>query len=152
MDVDGVLTDGGLFYGPNGVALKRFDVRDGLGITLLHEAGVRTAMVSADDAEATLARAAKLGVEVVKLGVSDKAAAVAEILAECDVAADRAAYMGDDVTDLPAFAVVGLSVAVPQAPEPVQSAAQVVTEHPGGAGAVREVCEAILAGRSQSPA
>jgi len=149
MDVDGVLTDGGLLYGPEGVALKRFDVRDGMGIALLHEAGVRTAMISGDEAAATLARAAKLGVQVVKLGVSDKAAAVAEVLAECGIPAERAAYIGDDVNDLAAFASVGVSVAVPQAPPAVRSAADVVTERQGGAGAVREVCEAILAGRSR---
>lgn len=147
MDVDGVLTDGGLLYGPDGVALKRFDVRDGMGVTLLHEAGVLTAMVSADEAEATAARAAKLGVRVVKQGVGDKAAAVAEVLAECGVPGERAAYVGDDVSDLPAFARVGVSVAVPQAPAAVRSAAQLVTDRPGGAGAVREVCDAILAGK-----
>ena len=147
MDVDGVLTDRGLFYGPDGLALKRFDVRDGLGIVRLQQGGTQVALVTGDDTPITTARAARLGIRTVKQGVEDKAAAVAQLLEEFGVSPDEAAFVGDDETDLPAFEQVGLKIAVADAVDSLKAAADVLTKHPGGHGAVREVCDAILAAR-----
>ncbi len=146
MDVDGVLTDGGLYVGPDGAVWMRFHVHDGMGLTRLHEAGVRTAWITGGTAAAVRERAASLGVTIVKQSVADKRSAVLEALAECGVSPDRAAYIGDDVNDLPAFGVVGVAIAVADAVAEVRAAAGRVAAAPGGGGAVREVCEAILAG------
>ena len=147
MDVDGVLTDGGLFYGPDGLAMKRFNVRDGLGIVHVQRAGIRVALITGDDTPITTARAARLSIETVMQGVQDKAAAVAQLIQELGVSPDEVAFVGDDETDLPAFESVGLKVAVADAVESLIAAADVLTEHEGGHGAVREVCDAILAAR-----
>jgi 3-deoxy-D-manno-octulosonate 8-phosphate phosphatase (KDO 8-P phosphatase) len=146
-DVDGVLTDRGLFYGPDGLEMKRFDVRDGLGIVRVQEAGIRVALVTGDNTPITDARAKRLGIETVVQGVEDKAAAVKQLAKQFGVSPDEVAFVGDDDTDLAAFEVVGLKVAVADAVESLQEAADVLTKHPGGHGAVREVCDAILAAR-----
>jgi YrbI family 3-deoxy-D-manno-octulosonate 8-phosphate phosphatase len=151
MDVDGVLTDGGLYYGPDGLAMKRFDVRDGLGIVRLQKAGVRVALISGDDTPITTARAARLGIESVVQGVDDKRAAVAQLRDALGVSPDEVAYVGDDETDLAAFEEVGLKVAVGDAVDSLKAAADVLTKHTGGNGAVREVCDAILAARGDDP-
>ena len=152
MDVDGVLTDGGLYVGPDGKTWMRFHVHDGLGLARLHRAGVHTAWITGGTAEATGTRAASLGVTVVRQGVDEKQAAVLDVLAECGVSAERAVYMGDDLNDLPVFGLVGVSVAVADAVPEVRARADRVTAAPGGRGAVREVCEAILAGLTAPPA
>ncbi|MGE8397479.1 MAG: KdsC family phosphatase, partial [Comamonas sp.] len=143
-DVDGVLTDGGLFYDANGECMKRFHVRDGLGMKLLMESGVQVAVLSGRDSATLRKRVADLGVTLCMLGVKDKAAACQKLMEQAGVAASQTACIGDDSIDLPAFASCGLSFAVPDAPKYVRQAAHGVLETPGGAGAFRELADAIL--------
>ena len=145
MDVDGVLTDGGLYYTENGDELKRFDVRDGQGLVLLRQAGILTAIVTGKRTTLVARRADELGIAEVHQGVTDKAATVTALLARHGVPPAAACYVGDDINDLPALALVGLAVAVPDAVPVVRRAAHYVTRAPGGHGAIREVCDLILA-------
>jgi len=147
MDVDGVLTDGGLYYTERGDELKRFDVRDGQGLVLLRQAGILTAIVTAKQTALVARRAAELGIAEVQQGVSDKAAAVRDLLGRHGVAPAAACYVGDDVNDVAALGVVGLGVAVADAVPVVRRAARYVTRAPGGRGAIREVCDLILVSR-----
>lgn len=143
-DVDGVLTDGGLFYDASGECLKRFHVRDGLGMRLLQENGVQVAVLSGRDSAALRKRVADLGVGLCQFGVKDKQAACAQLMAEAGVQAWQTACIGDDSIDLPAFAACGLSYAVADAPHYVKAAASGVLETAGGHGAFRELADAIL--------
>ncbi|HEX9820708.1 MAG TPA: HAD hydrolase family protein [Methylomirabilota bacterium] len=145
MDVDGVLTDGGLYYGDRGEVLKRFDVRDGQGLVLLREAGLLVAIVTRKQSAMVSRRAQDLGIAEVHQDVVDKAAAVKDLLARHRLTPDQACYVGDDVGDLPALAAVGLPVAVADAVAEVRRAATYVTRAKPGHGAVREVCNLILA-------
>lgn len=144
LDCDGVLTDGGMYFDSSGQAMKRFDVKDGLGLVRLADMGFPTAVVSGDQSAISAARCDILRIGHVVLGRMDKEDAVREILAETDIPAEGAVFIGDDVSDLPAMHMVGLGVAVADAIEAVQTAADWVTEKPGGHGAVRQVCDAIL--------
>lgn len=143
-DVDGVLTDGGLFYDAQGECLKRFHVRDGLGMRLLEESGVRVAVLSGRDSAVLRKRVADLGVTLYQFGVKDKAAACAALMKEAGVTAGQTACIGDDSIDLPAFAACGLSFAVADAPPYVQRQATGVLKLGGGQGALRELADAIL--------
>jgi len=145
MDVDGVLTDGGMYFDAQGQALKRFDVKDGFALARLHDKGFPTAVVSGDASAITRARAQRLGITYVVLGRMDKEDAVREVLASAGVSAENAVYVGDDLSDLPPMQLAGLGVAVADAVDEIKAAADWVTERPGGGGAVREVCDAILA-------
>jgi len=140
-----VLTDGGLHYGENGEVLKRFDVRDGQGLVLLREAGLVVAIVTRKQSAMVSRRAQDLGIAEVHQDVVDKAAAVKDLLARHRLTPDQACYVGDDVGDLPALAAVGLPVAVADAVAEVRRAATYVTRARPGHGAVREVCNLILA-------
>jgi 3-deoxy-D-manno-octulosonate 8-phosphate phosphatase (KDO 8-P phosphatase) len=150
MDVDGVLTDGGLYYTEHGDELKRFDVRDGQGLVLLRQAGILTAIVTGRRTTLVARRAEELGIAEVHQGVTDKAETVSALLARHGVPPAAVCYLGDDVNDLPALARVGLAVAVADAVPVVRRAAHYVTRAPGGRGAVREVCDLILAARKTS--
>lgn len=143
-DVDGVLTDGGLLYGAEGECLKRFHVRDGLGMKLLEESGVRVAVLSGRDSAALRRRVADLGLQLCMLGVKDKAAACRQLMAKAGATAAQTACIGDDSIDLPAFEACGLSYAVPDAPVYVRQAASAVLQTRGGQGAFRELADAIL--------
>ena len=149
-DVDGVLTDGALYYADPGEALKAFSVRDGHGIRMLRECGVTAAIISGRSSRALEARARNLGIELLYQGATDKLAAFDELLARCGKDAGACAYVGDDLPDVPVMARCGLAVAVPDAPAPVRRQAQYVTRARGGCGAVREACEIIL--YAQGPA
>ncbi len=151
LDVDGVLTDGRLWFGAEGEALKAFHVRDGLGIKLLRAAGVEVAVISGRSSPAVAARMRELGVAQVAQGVADKAAALAELLRALGVPAQRTACLVDDTPDLPLMRAVGLPAAVADAHPQVLAAALHVTASPGGHGAVREFCDWLLAAR-QPPA
>lgn len=148
-DVDGVLTDGGLFYDATGECMKRFHVRDGLGMKLLEESGVRVAVLSGRDSATLRKRVADLGVSLCMFGVKDKAAACRELMAQAGVSAAQTACIGDDSIDLPAFEACGLSFAVPDAPSYVRSAASAVLQTAGGQGALRELADAILAAQGK---
>ena len=148
LDVDGVLTDGRLWYGPAGESLKAFHVRDGHGIKTLLAAGVGVAVISGRSSGAVAARMRELGVADVAEGVSDKGRALADLLARRSVEARRVACLVDDTPDLPMMAVVGLPAAVADAHPEVIAAARHVTRAAGGAGAVREFCDFLLAART----
>ena len=146
-DVDGVMTDGTVLLLPDGAEAKTFHIRDGLAVVLAHRAGLRTGLLSGRRSEAVARRAAELGMAVVRQAVRDKAAALAEILAEQGLQAHEVAYIGDDVNDLPVLTEVGLSAAPADAPMEVRLHAFMVTEAPGGRGCLREFVEAILRAR-----
>lgn len=143
-DVDGVLTDGGIYYDASGECLKRFHVRDGLGIRMLEECGVRVAILSGRDSPALRKRIGDLGVSLSQLGVKDKARACRNLIEAAAVTAAQTACLGDDSIDLPAFSVCGMSFAVADAPPYVRSAADEVLTLSGGQGAFRELADRIL--------
>ena len=149
LDVDGVLTDGGIWYTDRGDELKRFHARDGLGLNLWRRAGGRAAVLSGRASEAVARRAAELGLAPVYQGRDDKAAGFAALLAELGVAPEQVCGIGDDLPDLPFLTRCGLAVAVGDAAAEVRSAADHVTAAPGGRGAVREAVEWLLKARGQ---
>jgi len=149
MDVDGVLTDGGIWYTDGGEELKRFDVRDGQGLVLLRDAGVITAVVTRRHSEIVERRARELGIVEVHQDAVDKAAVVRGILARHGVRAADACYVGDDIGDLPAMALIGLPVAVADAVPAVRKAALYITRARAGFGAIRELCDLILSAKQQ---
>ena len=148
LDVDGVLTDGGLYYDDRGRQLRKFNVKDGLGLQRVRASGVEVALVSAGRTEAVRHRARTLGVEHVIMGSGDKAAAVAALAQRLGMGMEAVAHMGDDVTDLGLFGVCGLAVAVADAVPEALRAAAFVTRSRGGEGAVREVCDLIVRART----
>jgi 3-deoxy-D-manno-octulosonate 8-phosphate phosphatase (KDO 8-P phosphatase) len=143
-DVDGVLTDGALFYADSGGEMKAFSVHDGHGMRMLRESGVALAIISSRSSRLLEARARNLGVELLYQGAADKLTAFNELLGRCGASAEACAYVGDDLVDLPVMKRCGLAVAVADAPALVQRQAQYVTRARGGHGAVREFCEIIL--------
>lgn len=147
LDVDGVLTDGRLFYDARGQETKAFHVRDGYGIKELMRAGVTVAIISGRDSQAAASRAQELGISHVFLGRDDKDAALAELLAAVGTDADEMACIGDDTPDLAMMKVAGLAVAVSDAHPSALAAAHWVTELPGGRGAVREFCDLLISSR-----
>jgi len=147
LDVDGVLTDGRLWYGPDGETLKAFNVRDGHGIKSLVAAGVGVAVISGRRSAAVTARMRELGVADVAQGVGDKARALAELLKRNAVDPRRVACLVDDTPDLGLMAAVGMPAAVADAHPDVLAAARHVTRAAGGHGAVREFCDFLLAAR-----
>jgi 3-deoxy-D-manno-octulosonate 8-phosphate phosphatase (KDO 8-P phosphatase) len=147
LDVDGVLTDGGMYYGAAGQELKRFDVKDGMGLHLLQKAGIAVAFITAEENDIVRQRAKKLKVADVQTGVEDKLRAFDAFLASRGLPPAEAAYMGDDLNDLPPLGRAGLALAPADAVAAVRKAAHWVVPRPGGHGAVREVCDAILAAR-----
>ena len=147
LDVDGVLTDGRLYYGADGVQLTAFHARDGSAIKRLLGAGVPVAAISGRTSPAAARRLAELGVRHVYTGVEDKGEALDGLCAATGVVAEHMAHIGDDVPDLPLFERVGLAVAVPDAHPCVLARAHWVTAARGGEGAVQEACDLVLAAR-----
>ncbi len=144
LDIDGVLTDGSLYYDATGETLKVFHVRDGHGIKMAQRGGIEVALVSGRRSDAAYHRARELGLNRFYEGVRDKAAILEELLAALDLTPAAVAAVGDELVDLPLFHRVGLAVAVADAVPEVRAAAHWVTSLPGGKGAVREVCDLIL--------
>ncbi|HJZ57845.1 MAG TPA: HAD hydrolase family protein [Gemmataceae bacterium] len=144
LDVDGVLTDGGIVYADNGVELKRFHVRDGSGLKLWQLAGKRAVIVSGRSSPAVEVRAAELGVSPVLQGRADKLTAFEAVLGETGLRAEQVCAIGDDLPDLPVLRRCGLAVAVADACPEVRAAADYVTTAPGGQGAVRDAIEWLL--------
>lgn len=151
MDVDGVLTDGGICYTEHGDEVKRFDVRDGQGLVMLRQAGVLTAVITARRSTIVQRRAEELGIVEVHQGVPDKRALLESLLARHRLSPTQVAYVGDDVGDLAAMQLVGVPVAVADAVPVVKKAAVYVTRARPGHGAVREVCDAILEAKQRTP-
>ena len=143
-DVDGVLTDGAIWYDNQGVELKGFHIRDGLGIKLWQRAGFRFGLLTARTSHIVKLRAGELGIDIVRQGFEDKLPAAQEIIRECGLTPEQVCYIGDDLTDLPVIHHVALGAAVADAAVEVRTAAAFVTHLPGGRGAVRELVETIL--------
>ena len=143
-DVDGVLTDGGLYLSDSGEEFKRFNTLDGHGLKMLKASGVELAIITGRTSRCVELRAQNLGIARLYQGVEDKLAVMRSLLAEMNLAAAAAAYMGDDVVDLPVMRYVGLALSVPGAPQIVRDHAHYVSQRAAGHGAVREVCELIL--------
>ena len=147
-DCDGVLTDGGVFYGESGELMKRFSIRDGMGVERLREAGIASGIVSGERSPSILRRAEKLGVPHVLLGVKDKRSAVESLCAEAGLGLDAVAYVGDDVNDLmllKALARVGLTGAPSDALPEVRRQVHHICRVPGGRGAFRDFADWLLA-------
>ncbi len=151
LDVDGVLTDGRLHYGPGGEVWKVFHVQDGVALAGAQLAGLQVAILSGRASPAVSSRMADLGVREVHQGVENKAEFFAELLRRLGLTADQVAYMGDDLPDLPLLTSVGLALAPADAVPEVRAAADWVARRPGGAGAVRDAVEALLRARSAWP-
>jgi 3-deoxy-D-manno-octulosonate 8-phosphate phosphatase (KDO 8-P phosphatase) len=149
LDVDGVLTDGRLYYGPEGELMKAFDVRDGYGIVLLRDQ-IDFGVISGRPGRATRSRLEELGFKHVVFSSTDKLATW-RTLGHLGFADDEVAYMGDDVNDLPLLAAVGLSSAPADAMPEVRAAVHFVARAPGGRGAVRELCDLLAAARGPGP-
>ena len=147
LDVDGVLTDGRLWYDAEGREIKSFHVRDGYGIQQLQAAGIPVAVISGRSSRAAAARLAELRVPHVFLGRNDKKAVLDKLLAELDIAPELVACVGDDTTDLEIMQMSGLGITVADAHPAVLAKAMWTTRQSGGRGAVREVCELLLAAR-----
>lgn len=147
-DVDGVLTDGGLYYDKDGYALARFHVLDGMGLKRLQQSGVHTCFVTQSRSAAISARAGVLGIDRCLMGVEDKRDVVAGIAAELGFTLAEVCHIADDVNDLSLLRAVGVPVTVPGGVAEVQAVCTFTTRTPGGSGAVRELCDAIIASKS----
>ena len=143
-DVDGILTDGSLHYGPDGELIKTFNVLDGHGIKLLQQSGVATAIISARKSDIVARRAGDLGIRHLHQGVHDKRAAFEQLLSQTGIAASACGFIGDEVIDLPIRLRAGFAASVPNAHPEVRSRVHYVTHASGGRGAARELCDFIL--------
>jgi 3-deoxy-D-manno-octulosonate 8-phosphate phosphatase (KDO 8-P phosphatase) len=144
-DVDGVMTDGGLYLSDSGEEFKRFNALDGHGLKMLHASGVEVAIITGRTSRCVAARAQNLGIQHVFQGVENKLDAMVGLLDKLKLSRDAAAYMGDDVVDLMVMRHVGLSISVPDSPQMVREHSDYVTQCRGGHGAVREACELLMA-------
>lgn len=147
-DVDGVMTDGKLYLGPNGLELKTTSVRDGLGLKLLQRAGVEIAVISGRPSQALTVRLNDLGITRLHMHVKDKVPFYEQLLADLGVAEDQVAYMGDDAPDVPVMQRVGLAMTVANAHKSAASVAHWTSQFNGGDGAVREACDLIVEARA----
>lgn len=143
-DVDGVLTDGSLFFGDDGQEYKAFNSRDGHGIKMLRASGVEPGIITGRTSQVVLHRARNLGITHLYQGADDKLQAFENLLVSVGLAPDQIAYMGDDVVDLPVLRRCGLAISVPDAPDEVKARSHYVTRANAGRGAAREVCELIM--------
>lgn len=143
-DVDGVLTDGSLYISDTGEEFKAFNSLDGHGLRMLKATGVEIAIITGRTARCVEIRAINLGIGLLYQGVEDKLAVSEELMARFKLRADEAAFMGDDLPDLPVMRRCGLALTVPEAPALIRQHAHHVTRCAGGRGAVREVCEILM--------
>jgi 3-deoxy-D-manno-octulosonate 8-phosphate phosphatase (KDO 8-P phosphatase) len=146
LDVDGVMTDGGIILGPGEIELKRFHVHDGMGITLAKAAGLKVGILTGRDSEAVRKRAKELRIDVVHQGSDDKEKGYQAILKEYGLTDEEIAYVGDDVLDVPILKKVGLPICVANGMDEAKAVSCYITETKGGHGAVREVVEMLLTG------
>lgn len=148
-DVDGVLTDGRLWYSEQGEAVKSFHVLDGHGLKLLNESGIAVALVTGRQGVIVPRRAAELGISLIYQNARDKAAVLAEIAQQENLEADQIGFMGDDVIDMQAMQRAGFAASVPGAPSYVAQIAHWIATAPGGGGAARECCDLLLAAQGK---
>ncbi len=149
-DVDGTMTDGRLYYSANGEELKRFSVRDGLGVILLHLAGFRTAIITSENSPIVTARAKKLNIKHVILGSRQKTIALTKLANELNIDFENIAFVGDDLNDLEVLKIVGFAACPQNAVSAVRAVADFVSTYDGGAGAIREIAEKILLSQNKS--
>lgn len=150
-DVDGVMTDGGLYYGDTGEAFKRYSVLDGQGLKMLMAAGVDICIVTQGRSGAITSRARALGIVHCYTGIEDKAEVVRGLMTKLGIGADEVAHIADDINDMSLLELVGVAVTVPNGVAAVRAVSRFVTRTTGGHGAVRELAEAILASRTGWP-
>jgi len=148
-DVDGVLTDAGMYYSESGEELKKFNTRDGMGIKLLQAAGLVTALITMEETKLVTRRAEKLAIPEVHQGARDKLAVMREMVARHGLTLQQVAYIGDDVNDLEVLNAVGFSAAPADALPAVRNSVDYVFRQKGGEGAVREVADLILEAKSK---
>ena len=146
-DIDGVFTDGRFYLSDDGIESKAFHTQDGYGVRQLLDAGIAVAVISGRASAAVQQRMAELGVRHVYLDCKDKPAALSSLAGELDVSLARCVFVGDDMPDLPTLELAGFSIAVANAVPALKEACDYVTRAAGGYGAVREVCELVLASR-----
>jgi YrbI family 3-deoxy-D-manno-octulosonate 8-phosphate phosphatase len=151
LDVDGVMTDGRVILNARGEEIKRFYVRDGYGVKRLLDVGIDVVIITGRKSKAVEYRAKELGIQEIYQGVKEKGSLCREVIARKNLAKDQVCCMGDDLPDLHMFSQAGISIAVADAVAEVREAASHVTEHKGGHGAVREVCELILKAQQNWP-
>jgi 3-deoxy-D-manno-octulosonate 8-phosphate phosphatase (KDO 8-P phosphatase) len=143
-DVDGIMTDGGLYLSDSGDEFKRFNSLDGHGLKMLRASGVEVAIITGRTSRCVELRAKNLGIAHLYQGVENKLEAMRDLLRRLNLSLDAAAFMGDDVVDLPVMRRAALAITVPEAPQVVRTHAHYVARHQGGYGAVREVCELLM--------
>ncbi len=144
LDVDGILTDGGLYYNQAGEVTRKFNVRDGVGIEKIQEAGVRVAIISAGTSSSILHRAKRLKIVHVHTGVRDKLQVLQNLSEKLSISFSNIAHMGDDLNDINAMKKVGCPITVADGVAEVKKIALIITNKSGGMGAVREICDLIL--------
>jgi 3-deoxy-D-manno-octulosonate 8-phosphate phosphatase (KDO 8-P phosphatase) len=147
LDVDGVLTDGGIYYSDDGHITRKYNVKDGVGIKRAMQAGVEVAIITAGVSGSVPERAKTLGVRHVFSGVEDKLAVVTQLCEALKIDLDAVAHIGDDLNDVPLMEAVGCPITVADADETAFAAAQMITEKKGGEGAVREICDLLVKAR-----
>jgi len=147
LDTDGVLTDGGLYYTDDGSELRKFNVKDGMGIQRVQKAGVKVAIITASSSPSIAHRGNRLGVDYVFLECEEKLETLVRICDELGIDLDQVGHVGDDLNDLPVLKAVGCPMTVADAENEVVSAAIFVTKKNGGEGAVREICNLIVAAK-----
>ena len=147
-DSDGVLTDGGMYYSENGDELKKFNTRDGMGVQLLREHGIKTVIMTGEDVELVRRRGRKMNVEAVYTGIKNKAELVRKLAEQYEIGLEQIAFIGDDINDLEAVQTVGFGCSVADGMEQVKRAAKYVTKAEGGKGALRELAELIIHSRT----
>lgn len=144
VDVDGTLTDGFMYYNPDGDYMKRFNVKDGMGLVLLRKAGYEIAIITSEDNEIVKARAKKLGIDKLIMGSHNKTESLKQLVEEMSITSKECAFIGDDVNDLHVMKEVGFSACPFNAVESIKQISDYISDHNGGSGAIREIAELIL--------
>lgn len=150
LDVDGVLTDGGIYYADDGNTYRKFNAKDGMGLVHLMKSGIQVTLISAGAPGAIEHRAKRLGIEHVFTNIHDKLTVLRQLCDDLDINMEDVAHMGDDINDLSIMDHVGLSITVADAVDAVLQVADITTKRKGGEGAVREICDAVI--RLNTPA
>lgn len=150
LDTDGVLTGGEIYFDDSGQQIRKFNVKDGMGINLVMQSGVKVVIISASSTKSIKHRAKQLGIEYVFLGVKDKSQSLLDLCETLAISLEEVVHVGDDVNDIPVMDLVGCSISVADAVASVKESADLITEKRGGEGAVREICDMILTAKPTS--